>query len=210
VQAVDTRTFAHDKPISVILIYFPTDIRTVVIPLLLQSYSLLIVSLVSILRQKLSPNDIDFTISAVHSPSFHFLLLMSLIYLFQGRRISPGPFHRFGYLRLPAQLLIVSVIPLWIVLSGITWLDIPALRYRKGQTCAIRLSFQQWLQRLLSDLVWIYMGPHLYFANNGIGKVINSTKTRHFLEFVVTLVYVIIVAGLCILLVFHLGCTPFG
>jgi hypothetical protein len=46
------------------------------------------------------------------------------------------------------------------------------------------------------------MGPHLYFANNGIEKVIKSTKTRHFLEFVVTLVYVIIVACLCILLVF--------
>ncbi|PVG03833.1 hypothetical protein CPB86DRAFT_308002 [Serendipita vermifera] len=154
----------------VILLSFSRErVTTVVSSVLLQNYALLIGSLASISREKLSPNDIHFAISAVHSPVFHYLLLTSAAHLIHRQPpSSPNLFHNFGRLRLPSQLLILGVIPLWIVLSGVTWLGISELVSLTGGTCVKRLSFWEWLKGLTEDPVWIYNGLRTHNGNVSI------------------------------------------
>jgi hypothetical protein len=126
---------------------------------LLQNYALLVGSLASVVRQKLSQNDVDFAISAAHSPVFHYLLLASIVDLVS-RNKFPGTFDGLGRLRLPSQLLLLSIVPLWATLSAVTWMIPPPLNNAEAQACSIQLEPSEWLQKLAVEASWINHGLH--------------------------------------------------
>jgi hypothetical protein len=112
-----------------------------------------------VVRQKLSQNDVDFAISAAHSPVFHYLLLASIVDLVS-RNKFPGTFDRLGRLRLPSQLLLLSIVPLWATLSAVTWMNPPLLNNVEAQACSIQLEPSEWLQKLAVEASWINHGLH--------------------------------------------------
>ncbi|PVG03829.1 hypothetical protein CPB86DRAFT_821888 [Serendipita vermifera] len=144
------------EPQVALLTFSEEDDKMVVGSILLQNYGLLAGSLVFILLKKLSPDDIDFAISAIHSPIFH-LLLLEVIMVSATRR-SFGLFRQFGRVRLISQILMLGIIPLWIVLSGVTWVGPSSSEHRARQSCAAHLSIIGWPARLSVDVVWVYYG----------------------------------------------------
>ncbi|PVG03831.1 hypothetical protein CPB86DRAFT_307923 [Serendipita vermifera] len=137
-----------------ILLNFSEEDRAVFNSILLQNYGLLICSLVFLLLNKLSPNDVDFAIAAVHSPVFHFLLFERVISWIGGSHLFP---RKLAYSQLH-QILLLGVIPLWIVLSGVTWANLSIFEHHASHTCAARLPLSWWLWRLAFDVVWVNGG----------------------------------------------------
>jgi hypothetical protein len=68
----------------------------------------------------------------------------------------PGVFDKFGPLRLFSQLLLLGIVPLWGVLSAVTWLDTSSSKRIATQACALRLPFAAWLQRLIWEATWTH------------------------------------------------------
>jgi hypothetical protein len=126
----------------------------------------LVCSLIFMFLRKLSQLDIVFAIAAVHSPIFHMLLLESIGFLTSRQYASR--FHHFGSLRLPGQLLIIGIIPLWIVLSGINVLDFPIVEriHQEDRPLAIpQLGIVEWLVRLIFELFSAYFAQFSLFLS---------------------------------------------
>jgi hypothetical protein len=159
----------------------------------LQNYALLVGSLASVVRQKLSQNDVDFAISAAHSPIFHYLLLTSAVNLVSRNKIL-GAFDGLGRLRLPSQLLLLGIIPLWATLSAINWLNPPSLNSVGAQACSIQLAPSEWLQKLPVEASWTNHGLHDPLSTG-------STEIYHS-QIAIRLVSVLVVFSVVINLIF--------
>ncbi|KAG8818816.1 hypothetical protein FRC19_010300 [Serendipita sp. 401] len=137
----------------VTLLFFSREsLRMVVGSLLLQNYGLLIASFVFIRLEKVSPNDIHFVLNAVYSPAFQLLIwptLFHFICLILRKRVE----HQSSPLRLlhlPSQLLILGIVPVWVTLNAVTWLDASlwGMGHHASNICAHRDSFGMWTAML--------------------------------------------------------------
>jgi hypothetical protein len=181
------------------LTYSEEDDKGVVGSILLQNYGLLTASLVFTLLKKLSPDDIDFAISAIHSPVFH-LLLLEIIMVSTSRR-SFGLFRQFGSLRIISQILLLGIVPLWIALSGVTWVTPSSIDHSAGPSCAARLSIVGWPARLSVDIAWVYYGIEVVTMIKHVPNSIVLGNTMWYASIVfIVLGYSIVVIGL-----FHLA-----
>jgi hypothetical protein len=156
---------------------------------LVQNYGLLVCSLIFVFLRKLSQLDIVFAIAAVHSPIFHMLLLESIGFLTSRQYVSR--FHHFGSLRLPCQLLIIGVIPLWIVLSGINVLDFPIVEciHQEDRPLAIpQLSIVEWLVRLIFEPFSAYVAQFLLFLNQKL-TLLDSVVAIYLSGIIISMIY---------------------
>lgn len=136
---------------ATLLIISDAYTKTVIGWIILQNYGLLLCAFIFLLLNKLSPNDMDFIITAVHSPIFHYLVVCVIL-----REIKS--LEKSKFLLIVVTILLLGVFPLWIVLSGITWLDWSALDHRASITCATRFSTKEYLGKLWIELLWVYSG----------------------------------------------------
>ncbi|KAG8849083.1 hypothetical protein FRB91_010264, partial [Serendipita sp. 411] len=128
-----------------LLFFSRKSLRTAVGSLLLQNYGLLIASFVFIRLEKVSPDDIHFVINAVYSPAFQLLVwptLFDFIDLILCGRVEDQS-SVFFPLGLPSQLLVLGIVPVWVTLNAVTWLDTSlwGMEHHASSICAYRASF---------------------------------------------------------------------
>ncbi|KAG8798878.1 hypothetical protein FRC16_006370 [Serendipita sp. 398] len=147
--------FISQMCFATLLVFSRKDIRTIIASLLLQNYSLLIASIVFIRLEKLSPNDIHFAIGAVLSPVFHLLLWDTISDLIKRSRY--GLSGQLGSLRHLSRLFMLGIVPIWVVLSGMTWLDASFLGMKDHalRVCAYQSPTIEWALKLLEDGTWM-------------------------------------------------------
>ncbi|PVG03832.1 hypothetical protein CPB86DRAFT_307950 [Serendipita vermifera] len=166
---------------ATLLIISDAYTKTVIGWIILQNYGLLLCAFIFLLLNKLSPNDIDFIIAVVHSPVFHYLAFGVITNIIESKSL-----RRSRPLRIVVTILLLGVFPIWIALSGITWVkSSPLARI----TCATRFSTTKWLWKLYFDVTWVYTSLELFSI---LERIPNVVKLGVYFKLMITMVTIIV------------------